>query len=103
MNRAIEEKDLHRIVALYASKNGYLAVQHISGWMDNDDDYVRVSEPLEVTFTALSDDVVLASRVDAIDKEIEITRAQFTKTLDDLKDQRQKLLAITHDSVIDKD
>ncbi len=102
MNRAIEnEADLTREVALYCSKNGYLAVQHTGGWMDNDDDYVRISEPLEVTFTALSDEVVLASRVDAIDEEIKITRAKFTKTLDDLKDQKQRLLAITY-SVTDE-
>ncbi len=102
MNRAIEnEADLTREVALFSSKNGYLAVQHTGGWMSDDDDYVRVSEPLEVTFTPLPDEVVLASRVDAIDEEIKITRAKFTKTLDDLKDQKQRLLAITHEEVSD--
>ena len=50
----------------------------------------------DVVFTALPDEVVLKARVAAIDAEITRTRAQLTAKVNDLTDQRNRLLAITH-------
>lgn len=97
MNRATKEKDLTRNIAVYASKHGSLSVNDIRNWIEEGSDYVRVSEPMEVVFTALSDEVVLGARVQQIDGEIEKTRAELTRRINDLTDQRQRLLAITHE------
>jgi len=97
MNRAVKDEDLSQSLALYSTKYGSLTVWDISSWIEGHEDYVRVSEPLHVEFTALPDDVILRGRVKCIDKEIEKTRAELTRRIEDLTDQKNRLLAITHE------
>jgi len=97
MNRAIKDEDLTQSVAIYATKYGGLTVNEADGWMEKSGDYVRLTEPVEITFVALPDETVLACRVRAIDGQIQKTRAELTRKIDDLKDQKQRLLAITHE------
>ena len=96
MNRAIEDKDLTHRVALYRSKYNYITVSEISTWIEENEDYVRLSEPINVEFTALPDEVVLGLRVKSIDKQIEKVRAEYTVLIEDLTDQKNRLLAITY-------
>jgi hypothetical protein len=81
---------------VYLSKLGYPYIRTIGDFMENDSDYVRATEPLEVTFTPLSDEVIVEGRVKSLDAEIEKTRAEMSLKINDLKDQKQRLLAITH-------
>ncbi len=98
MNRAIKEEDLTMSVCLYISKYGNATVEKAEGWMQDDKDYVQLTEPTEITFTPLPDEDVLKSRVDSLDNQIEVTRAELTRKVNDLLDQKQRLLAITHES-----
>ena len=98
MNRAITDEDLTVTVALYLSKYGTHTVNKFDCWIDEDSDYVRVSEPMEITLTPLDDETVLKARVDSIDNQIETVRAELTRKVNDLTDQKQRLLAITHET-----
>ena len=97
MNRAITEEDLTHTIAIYVNKYGGASTNDVCDWIEEDADYIRASEPLEITFTALPDEVVLEGRVKSIDAEIQKVRAEFTVRIDDLKDQKNRLLAITHE------
>jgi len=97
MNRAIKDEDLTQSIALYVSKYNNISVSSVDCWIEADADYVRATEPLTVTFTALPDETVLAGRVASIDAQIETTRAELTRKIEDLKDQKQRLMAITHE------
>jgi hypothetical protein len=98
MNRAIKDEDLTKTVALYSGKY-HTAIFEVEGWIEEHKEYVRVTEPVEVTFTPLPDEVVLEGRVKAIDNEITKTRAELTQRINDLTDQKNRLLAITHEPV----
>lgn len=86
-----------KTVALYSSEVFDNDVSEVSEYLEDHERYVRTSEPLEVTFTPLPDKVILDGRVKSIDAEIEKTRAELTLRINDLTDQRQRLLCITHE------
>lgn len=97
MNRTIKEKSLTRKVALYESKYGLLTVNDFEDWIEEESaDYVRVSEPIKVTFVSLADEEVLNNQIKSIDAKIEHTRAELTRRINELTDQKNRLLAITH-------
>lgn len=96
MNRAIKGEELKKTVALYAGHRGYVTVHERCNWIDEHSDYVRVSENREIEFVPLADQVVLKNRVKSIDKQIEGARAELTRRIADLTDQKQRLLAIAH-------
>lgn len=101
MNRAIDEKDLTQEVALYTNQHGSISIWEWEpdGFWERSLDYVCVSEPVTVTFKPLPDDDVLKGRVAGIDAEIEKTRAEMNRKINDLTDQKNRLLAITHEPV----
>lgn len=84
-------------VAIYSSKYNSTSVNEVVEWIEEHKDYIRISEPQTVTFTPLDHEVVLKLRLDALDREIESVRATAQATVDDLEDQKQRLLAITHE------
>ena len=96
MNREIKDEDLAVSIALYRSKYGYFSASEVSDWIEENEDYIRVTEPIHVEFTALPDDAILRARVASIDNTIEKVRAEYTVRINDLTDQRNRLLAITH-------
>lgn len=97
MNRTIKEKSLTRKVALYESKYGLLTVNDFEDWIEEESaDYVRVFEPIKVTFVSLADEEVLNNQIKSIDAKIEHTRAELTRRINELTDQKNRLLAITH-------
>lgn len=83
-------------IALYQSKYS-LSPHVVTDWIEEAADYVRTTEAVEVEFVDLPAEVVTASRVKSIDNEITTLRADFTQALEDLIDQKQRLLAITYD------
>lgn len=106
MSRTIEEKDRTQDVALYISKSGLVLVDSVSLWIEKSEDYVRVSEPVTVTFNVLPDEEIVTLRVKGLDAKIEKARAELTRKIAeltrkiaDLTDQKNRLLAITHQEV----
>ena len=88
----MKEDEFTREIALFQNKYGYIS-EWRSDW-DNDD-YVRISEPVTVTYKPLDRDEVLKARVKALDNEIKAVRAEAENKINDLKDQKQRLMAIT--------
>ena len=97
MNRALKEEDLTREVALYQDKWGFVSVTGNIDYIAKKSEYAILSEPVTVTFKPLPDEEVLASRVAMLDAEIKKVRAKLTVKVNDLEEQKQRLLAITHD------
>ena len=97
MNRALKEEELTLKVALYVSKHGSVSADDVQDWIEEHPDYIRCSEPLTITFKPLPDEIVLAARVAMLDAQITEVRAKLTMKVNDLEDQKQRLLAITHD------
>lgn len=59
-------------------------------------DYVRVSDVVEVELPPLSDDAVVAGAIKALDEtRAEISR-EFARKLDEIDRQKADLLALTH-------
>ena len=96
MNRMISERDLKQTVALYADERGHISIIQSGGWADRCESYVQISEPSDIKFKPLEDEEVLRKRVDAIDRQITKVRAELTAKVADLTDQKNRLLAITH-------
>ncbi len=87
-----------RTVALYSSKYLENRVHQVSGWIIKDEDYIQTSEPREIEFTPLPDEVILKGRVASIDAEIEKTRAEMSLKINNRVDQKQRFLCITNGS-----
>ena len=96
MSRTLKDEDVTQTIAVYISKYSCGSVNKVEDWIEESSDYVRATETLEVTFTPLSDEIIVKGRVKSIDAEIEKTRAELNLKINDLKDQKQRLLAITH-------
>ena len=64
---------------------------------ENDIDYVRTSEIIDVEFTDLPDEIVVPAKVAVIDRGIEGLRAELGEKIARLEDEKAKLLAITHE------
>ena len=96
MSYDIPEDKLTQELCLYQGKYGTYIEAPVR-YFKNDSDYVCVSEPIIVTFTPLDADKILQARVKALDVEIESVRARDQARIDDLKDQKQRLLAITQE------
>ena len=94
MDNSVPKKEFTRELALFQTKYGGI-VEWRADW--EDEDYVRVSEPVTVIFKPLDHDIILRSRVDALSREIAKVRAEAQAKVSDLEDQRQRLLAITHE------
>lgn len=96
MSYDIPEDKLTMKICLYQTEYGCY-VQSKEGFAKKRPEYVCVSEPVTVTFTPLGADVILQERVRALDAEIERVRAESQAKISGLKDQKQRLLAITQE------
>lgn len=74
----------------------YETVREVKDWMENSPDYLRITEPAEVTFTSLSAEDLLQPQLDALDAREKEERARHTAAMALIDDARGKLLAITH-------
>ena len=66
-------------------------------YLENDPDWVRVSEPVEVVFALYPEEQTIGKKVDGINQRIEEKRAEMQMTISDLEEKRDKLLAITYE------
>lgn len=89
-------------VALYKELTG--GWTHVSSFYEgkdvNDANYhsgsVRISEPIAINFSPLSDEKVIESALQTIDAAELQLRNEFQQKLDELKEQRSRFLALTH-------
>ena len=66
----------------------------LSYYLDNE--YVQLSEIIEIDFPELSDEVVIKNQVSALDNQITKVMADSEVQITELKARKQELLAITH-------
>ena len=101
-----------RMVALYASMdlNGYFSVFEVT-YKSYDENYnalpagekrenlrtsfVRISEPVEVNFTSVSNDEVIQKAVATLDAEERQAIDDLNKKVASIRERKQQLLAIT--------
>ena len=64
-------------------------------YYENNIDYVRLTEPLEVEFIMLPTGDIVQKQVDAIDNEIDRLKTEMLKKIDALKGNKAELLSLT--------
>jgi hypothetical protein len=80
-------------IALYQSK--YCTSAHrVDKWIEGNDEYIRLTEVLEVEFVNLPAEDVVIHQVNALDKQIEDVRAEMLDRIATLQDKKSKLMAI---------
>lgn len=87
-------------IALYKSMQcGYVSAYTYLGERDAEyrsGDSVRISEPVEIKFTALKNDEVIRNAVAACDAAEQAAYRELNEKLARIKEQRQQFLALTH-------
>lgn len=63
---------------------------------DEMQDYVRLTEHIEVEFPALQDDAIIQKHLDALDRTEAAITAKYFQALADIKQQKEELRAITY-------
>ena len=82
--------------AIYQIFGSELVTEHRE-WMESDDDYIRLSEIIEIDFPMLPKEEVVPKQVKLIDDKIEKARARFQQAISELEDKKSRLLAITYE------
>lgn len=93
MNRLEIEKP--RVVCLMSSEYGGIMVWDGDADTRCDGSYVRISEPVEITFIARDRGAIVAAQVAAVDEQINAERDKFADVIAGLQERRQTLLALT--------
>lgn len=60
--------------------------------------YVRISEPIELTFRAVSDDAIVANAVKSLDEAEREALNELNTKIAAIRAQKAQLLALTHQS-----
>lgn len=74
--------------------NGFETIEQ-KNW-EKLDNYVRISEYVEVELPQLQDEIVIDKYIEALDRSERAVRLEFQKKLDEIAGQRANLLALTH-------
>lgn len=87
------------IVLMKSDHGSQLAMEadDVTGWEKLD--WVAISEPVEVEFPELSNEVVVNKQIAVLDKKIQQVMAESEATLNQLKARKQELLAICYEPV----
>ena len=83
-----------KIAKFKSTKFGFEAVSEEG--LDGNEEYVRVSEYIDVEFPPRQQAEVVAEQVAAIDIETEKLKDEFSARLNALGARKQELLALTH-------
>jgi hypothetical protein len=84
-------------VALASLFNGSDSAREWDDWMEDDGDYIRTSEVMEIEFVLLLDEVVVPKQIERLDAAIDTVRSEMLTKIGYLEDTKAKLLAITHE------
>lgn len=60
------------------------------------DNYVRISEYVDVEFPELQDEIVIDKYLEALNRAEQAARVELQRKLDEIANQRSNLLALTH-------
>lgn len=85
-------------IALYALFGTGSSLHEADAWREGDEDYVRLTDIVEVDFIDRPQEKVIPEKVARIDRGIEGLRAELGEKISKLEDEKAKLLAITHES-----
>ena len=86
-------------IALYEeadSSGRYSYLYEATGYMENDKDRIRVSDIVEIDFVMIDDAIIIPQKVNALKAKKIIMGKEIDKEI-------SKLLAITHDPIVDKE
>ena len=75
-------------------------VREVKSWREDDDDYIRTTEPIDVEFVDLPREVIVPLQVQAIDTKISEARTEFNRRIKIMEGEKANLLAITCDSAL---
>ena len=82
------------LYTLYGSGDGN--VHEADSWVEDDEDYTRVSKVVEVEFEPRDAGDIVVEQVKSINSRIEKIRVEAEVKVTTLEDRRNKLLAIEH-------
>lgn len=82
------------LYTLYGGTRG--SIHEADSWRDEDDDYTRITEVVEVEFEPRDAGEVVVEQVKCLDSMIEKIHAEAEMEVTTLEDRRDKLLAIEH-------
>lgn len=82
-------------IALYSLFGHGEHLKVVSEYVEEDEDYVRLTEPLEVQFVYLPDEVVVPEKINSLKIKIEDIRTRMTADIAAIEEQISKLQAIT--------
>ena len=83
--------------SVYLVVTSYGAVMVTSGDPKHDPEgWVRISEPVEITFSPLTEERIVAAQLAAIDLAEEKLRSDFADKIAVLNNKRDELRALTH-------
>ena len=87
-------------VAVFKSPTGYTAAYSFDSGeaMIQYSHYTRIREYVEVDFPSLPVEVIVAGQIEQLDKVEQNLRNQFQQKLNELANERAKLLSLTHES-----
>ena len=84
-------------IALYSLYGKSEHLKMVSDYIENDDDdWCRLTEPLEVQFTYLPDEVVVPAKIEGLEANITRIRAEAAENIARIEDQINSLRAITY-------
>ena len=86
------------LYTLYGSGDG--DANEVSSWIEEDEDYTRVSEVVEVEFEPRDAGDIVVEQVKSINSRIEKIRVEAEVKVTTLEDRRNKLLAIEHQPAV---
>ena len=92
---------MKRKIALYSLYGNGEYPKLVTDWVENDKDYTRLVEPVEVTFTERDHAEVVLEQIDALKIKRDGVRAEMGAKIAVIDEDIQKLMAIEH-STIDK-
>jgi len=80
-------------------QHGWLTVWELRDGIKAPADYVRLSEPITVTFQKIGTEEGIQEALTAIDEMERTARNELNRKLSDFADRRASLLALTHQTV----
>ena len=80
-------------LAIYQTDYSQIPLE-VSDYVEESEKYLRISEIVEVEIPLFSEADQVAAKIKIIDNQIEEARAMLTARIEELTEQRQRLLAI---------
>ena len=83
-----------RIAKYKSLRYGYISADEVTDFMEESDQYIRITEPVEVHFIDLPAGEVVPQEVAVLEKAKEKARVEYLKMINDLDTKISKLMAI---------